>query len=272
MQSARMMSWLSAAMLLVTLALAGAIVGGLVVTRIVGTSGMGWDQLADLLSGFVAGGGLGVAAGIVAIRIAGPRARLRLTAAAVAGGVAAMIYVQFTPPRVRSRPAAALPAPAVAPFTWQIGVADGLAGPPEDEPLPWTFLRIVSNGSLDYVPAGGPDTHCRADAVMHTPEGIAALTELRAILAGMPAQVDCGEPCPRCMEVSLQWFLDAPRAVMITDRCWRAHEALQPLRASVERLFAMYGGAAECTPAAPSSSSAEPSSPVRPSPSQLNGL
>jgi hypothetical protein len=239
------MSWLSAAMLLVTLVLLGGLAGGLVVTRIIGTSGMGWDQIADTLAGLMVGGALGFGAWIVAVRMASAAVRLRLTVAAVTGCVAVSISLLSMPTRVRSGRPVDVPDPAVASFTWQIGVADGLAGPPPDsERLPWAFLRIASNLSLDYVPADRTDRHCTA--VINTPEGIAALTELRAHLAALPSQLDCGEPCPRCMEVSLQWFLDQPRALMITDRCWRSHEALTLLRATVERVFATYGGTAEC--------------------------
>ena len=96
------------------------------------------------------------------------------------------------------------------------------------------------------------DRRPMASGVMDTPEGIAALTELRTILVALPRQLDCGEPCPSCLEVSLQWFLNDDRAVAtITDRCWRSHDALQPLRASVEHLFTTYGPTAECSPSTP---------------------
>jgi hypothetical protein len=87
---------------------------------------------------------------------------------------------------------------------------------------------------------------------LNTQDGIVALTELHAIFAAMPSEIDCGEACPSCMEVSLQWLLDDDRVTAtITDRCWRSSEALQPLRASVERLFATYkcnGGVLGATP------------------------
>ena len=239
-------------MLLVALVVLGFIAGGLVATRIIGSSGMGWDQIADALGGVVVGSALGIAAWIVAVRLLGSAGRLWLTGAAVVGCIGASIYLQSTPPRTRPGRVVDIPPPAVATFTWQMGVADGLGGPPEGERLPWEFLRISSNLSLDYVPVGRSDRHCFANSVMDTPEGIAALTELRAILVAVPRDLDCGEPCPRCMEVSLQWFLDDDRATaMITDRCWMSQEQLQPLRASVERLFATYSPKAECSPTTP---------------------
>jgi hypothetical protein len=253
MSSARWMSGLSAAVLLVALVLFGFIAGGLVATRVIGTSEMGWDEIADTLGGLMVGGALSVAAWLVALRLLGSAGRLWMTGAAVVGSIGASIYLLSTPPLARSGRAADIPAPAVAPFTWQMGVADGLAGPPEDgEKLPWTFLRIASNLSLDYVPAGRPDRHCVVSGGMDTPEAIGALNELRAILLVMSPELSCGEPCPRCMEVSLQWFVDNDRATTaITDRCWRSHEVLQPLRTSVERLFATYGGTAECSASTP---------------------
>ena len=135
-----------------------------------------------------------------------------MTGAAAIGCMGAAAYLQSTEPRTRPRPAAEIAAPAVAPFTWQMGVADGLAGPPTDgERLPWESLRIASNLSLDYVPAGKTGQQCLANSALNTREGIVALTELRAILAAMPSQIDCGEACPSCMEVSLQWLLDDDR-------------------------------------------------------------
>ena len=252
-RSSGWMPWLSAAVLLIALVGFGFIAGGLVATRIIGTSGMGWDQIADTLGGLAIGVVLAVAAWIVAVRTVGPAGRLWMSGAAVVGCVIASIYLLSVPPRVRPGRAVEVPARAVAPFSWQIGVADGLAGPPSDgERLPWSFLRIASNLSLDYVPVDSPNRQCIAADTMNTPEGVAALTELRAILVAMPPNVDCGEPCPSCMDVSLQWFLDDDRATaMITDRCWRSHEQLQPLRASVERLFATYGGTAECSASTP---------------------
>jgi hypothetical protein len=244
---------LAGAMLLLTLVLSGAIVGGLVATRIIGTSGMGWDRLADTLGGLMAGGALGVAMWVVAILTLQAPARRRLMGIAVAAGAGAMVYVLATEPATRVPRRMEIPAPAVAPFSLQIGVADGLGGPPEvGDRLPWTLLRIASNLSLDFTPTGRPNQHCLVTTGIDTPAGIAALTELRARLQAMPTEMSCGEPCPRCVDISLQWFIDDRSAAMtVTDRCWRSHEALQPLRASTEALFSAYRDAAECSTSAP---------------------
>jgi hypothetical protein len=118
--------------------------------------------------------------------------------------------------------------------------------------MPWSLLRIASNLSLDYVPADRTGLQCMANSAMNNRAGIDALNGLREVLVAMPSEIDCGEPCPTCMEVSLQWFLGEERTTMTTtDRCWRSHERLQPLRASVERLFATYSAAAECSPSRP---------------------
>jgi hypothetical protein len=224
-----------------------------VTTRIIGTTEMGWDQIADTLGGLMVGGALGMAGWLLAVWFLDSAGRLWLTGAAVVGCIGASIFLVSTEPRMRSGRIVDIPAPAVPQFGWQISVADGLAGPPPDgKRLPWEFLRIASNLSLDYVPAGKTGQQCFANNAMDTDEGIAALKELRAILVAMPADFDCGEPCPSCMDVSLQWFLDDRRvAAMITDRCWLSHAQLQPLRASVERLFAKYGAGAECSPSTP---------------------
>lgn len=247
------MSWLSGALLLAALLLLGVLTGGLVATRVIGTSGMGWDQIADTLGGVLAGAALGLAAGVVAVLKLGSSGRLWLAGGAVIGCLGAAAYLQASQPRVRTGSAANIPPPPVESFSLHIGVADGLAGPPpEGARLPWDFLRIASNLSLDYVPAGSPGRHCAANGVIDTPDGIAALTTLRGILANVPTEFDCGKPCPNCLEVSLEWFLDQTRrTAAVTDRCWRSHPPLQPLRASVERLFANYAPQAECTSSPP---------------------
>jgi hypothetical protein len=218
LSSPRTKSWLSAAALLIALVMFGLVAGGLVATRVIGTAGMGWDQLADTLGGLMVGGAVGIVAWLLALRFLAPAGRRWLTVAAAIGCVGAWGYVQSTPPLRRAGVPVDIPPPAVAPFSWQMGVADGLAGPPPDSTrLPWEFLRIASNLSLDYVPTGRTGQQCFANDAMNSPEGIAALTELRGILVAVPPDLDCGEPCPECLEVSLQWFLDGkPAAAAIT--------------------------------------------------------
>jgi hypothetical protein len=247
------MSWLSGALLLAALLFFGVLTGGLVATRVIGTSGMGWDRLADTLGGVLAGGALGLVAGIVGVLKVGSSGRFWLAGSAVVGCLGAAAYLLATQPRVRTATVTSIPPPPVESFSLHMGVADGLAGPPsEGNRLPWNFLRIASNLSLDYVPAGNPSRHCAANGIIDSSDDIAALTALRGNLARLPTEFDCGEQCPSCMEVSLEWFLDQTRrTAALTDRCWRSHPQLQPLRASVERLFATYGPKAECTPSAP---------------------
>jgi hypothetical protein len=236
--------------LFAALVLLGFLSGGLVATRIIGTSGMGWDRLADTLGGLLVGGALGAVAWLVTVRRLDAAGRLRMAGAAVLGGLGVVAYLQATEPRVRPPRAADLPAPAVEPFAVQIGVADGLE-PPAGEKLPWSLLRIASNLSLDYVPADRTDLHCIVIDPLNGRRGIEALTQLRAVLVDTPREFDCGEPCPTCMDVSLQWYIgDDQTATTITDRCWRSHPALEPLRASVERLYAEFRDAAECSPSA----------------------
>ena len=241
-------SWLSAAGVLVALVLFGMMTGGLIATRVFTTSGMGWDRLADTLGGLMVGGGVGLFAGLVAVRMLSVRGRRAATGAALIGCVAALLYLQATPPNVRRRAVVDVPALPVDSFSFQLGAADGLGGPPTDGTrLPWERLRIASNLSLDYVPMGRSNEDRQANDALNTAEGIAALAELRALLAGLPREMACGDPCPTCMDVSLEWFLNGERGIaLITDRCWHSLEPLQPVRASVERLFATYGPRAVC--------------------------
>lgn len=251
----RGLAWLVAAGALAALVLFGMIAGGLVVTRVMTMRGMGWDQLATTLEGLIVGGGVGLVAGLLAVWALGTHGRLAVAALALVGCVAALGYMWAVPPKVRraSVVAAPVPVPPVASFTFELSAADGLGGPPEDgRRLPWEFLRIASNSTLDYVPVGRPGERCWANGVLGGPEGITALTELRSLLAGLPEQIACNDPCPTCMEVGLQWFLDDQRrTAFITDRCWRSLEPLQPIRVSVERLFSRYGAGAACNRTSP---------------------
>lgn len=212
---------------------------------------MGWDQIANALGGVLLGSLAAIVAWIYAIRGLGAKGRLVLTGLSVAGAIAIFVYLRVVPAPVRPAGVAVdVPPPPVAPFSFQLGVADGLAGPvPGAARLPWQMLRVASNLSLDYTPLNRPNQHCQAIDPLNSPEGIAALTELRDILSRLPADIDCGEPCPACDEVGLQWFLDQERFTLsLTDRCWRTHEQIQPLRVSIEAIVARYGAQATCEP------------------------
>ena len=136
------MSWLSAALLLAALPLLGGLSGGLVVTRLIGTSGMGWDQLADTLGGVLAGGALGLVAGIVGVLRLSSSRRFWLAVGAVIGCLGVVAYLQATRPRLRPGSVTNVPPPLVESFSMQMGVADGLAGPPpEGNRFPWALCE-----------------------------------------------------------------------------------------------------------------------------------
>jgi hypothetical protein len=245
--------WLTAACVLAGLVFLGMIAGALVATRVMTVSGMGWDQIADTLGGLMVGGAVGLVAGLVAVRMLDARGRLAATAGALLASVAAAMYLQATPPNMRRTSGVPAPEPPVASFTFQLSAAEGLGGPGDaDMRPPWALLRVASNLSLDYVPIDRPEEYCRAHDALRAPEAIAALSELRSLLAGLPGEVACSDTCQACMEVDLQWLVnDERRTASMSDRCWRSLAALQPLRASVERIVERYGTTAVCERSTP---------------------
>lgn len=243
------MSWLTGVLLLVALLYLGVLAGGTVTTRLMPTSGgMGWDQLADALGGVLVGTVLAVVGAIIALRALGTGGRLAVIVLAAVACAGLTAYLRATPVNVRVREAVPIVPPPVAPFSLTIGVADGLeARPPGAPRLPWQTLRISSNLSYDYVPIDRPSQQCLAIDALNSPEGIAALNALRTLLAATPRTLDCGEPCPSCDDVSLQWALEQERAsLMLNDRCWLVHEQLQPLRLAVDGITTRLGGRAVC--------------------------
>jgi hypothetical protein len=244
----RLASWSSAAVLLVALLLLGVVAGAFVATRVLATSDMGWDQIADALGGAMVGCVTALVVWVVAVRSLRPRGRVVLAACALAGMVGVSAASRAMPANIRVANPADLPPPLVEPFSLRLGTADGLAGPSSDgSRLPWRVLRTGSNLSLDYVPIDRPGELCLSTAALGSPDGIAAFNALRATLAALPIEVDCGAPCPSCDDVGLEWYLDQERFTMqLTDRCWRTNEAVRPLRAAVEHIVATYGAAAVC--------------------------
>lgn len=97
--------------LLAALGLLGFVVGVLVATRVLSTSAMGWDQLADFLAGGAAGGLAGGVTGAFVVRRLGVATRVGLALAALVAAVLAFAYLRATAPR---RPEAQAGAAAAA--------------------------------------------------------------------------------------------------------------------------------------------------------------
>lgn len=89
----------------VSLPMLGLVAGVLVATRVLTTSAMGWDQLADALGGGIVGALLGLVTGALLVRRLGTRRRLVLALLALAGALLCLLYVRATPPRVAPAPA-----------------------------------------------------------------------------------------------------------------------------------------------------------------------
>jgi len=242
----------SAVVLLVALGMFGVLAGGAVATRLMGPIGVtGWDGIASALGGVMSGGVIALGAWLVALWTLEPRARMVLALAAVVLSVATWLWLASSAPNRETATTAITRPPAsaaVEPFTFHLSTADGLEGPsPANERLIWQFLRISSNLSFDYVPAGRPDQQCIAEHLADDLNGILRYHEFRDILTTIPEQVDCGPPCPSCGEVGLEWFLDQDRQTLaLTDRCWNTHEQLQKLRMATEGIVAAAYGRVIC--------------------------
>ena len=103
---ARSSAWTDVAtgcLFLAALAGCGFVVGVAVATRLLSTSGMGWDQLADALGGGLAGGVLGLVAGALSVRRASRRLRLILALAFLVAAALCLVLLRTTSPRTQAR-------------------------------------------------------------------------------------------------------------------------------------------------------------------------
>ncbi len=163
----------------------------------------------------------------------------------IAGGI--WLYVVDTRPDVESREHARPPA-LVRPFTFRLATSDGpeaasrTGGPPA-----WHALRIGSDLAFDYVPIGRPDQQCVAENIADDLAGVLRFRELRGLLEALPTNVDCGEPCPSCTRVDLEWVVEEEHsALALTGHCWHTHPQIQPLRTAVEGVVAAAYGRVIC--------------------------
>lgn len=102
---------LAGAFLILSLLFLGFVAGILVATRLLATSAMGWDQLADALGGAAIGMLAGAAAGALLLPRLGGRHRSLVALVALAAAVSCWLYLRTTPPRVAptEKPSMAMP-------------------------------------------------------------------------------------------------------------------------------------------------------------------
>jgi hypothetical protein len=85
----------SRSLLVLSSGIGGALLGSLYVRLLVPRTGMGWDQLADALGGFMVGGLLGLAAGGVGAARLGVRGRRLATALAIGAAIASLVGLRL---------------------------------------------------------------------------------------------------------------------------------------------------------------------------------
>jgi hypothetical protein len=245
-----MKSKLASAFLLITLLIFGFIFGAMVATRIMTTSGMGFDQLADALGGMMIGSLGGLVVGIVLMRRLTPASKLVVGLLAIAVTVGTILYLRATPANTRVGEPVVYPPPAVESFNFTLETIDPYEGQRQDDPsLPWQNLRMASNLTFSYVALDAPDKLCIAPGTLNTEDGITRLRELRNILENLDvAGFPCDPlPCPSCTSVGLVWYLEQERFNISFDAaCWQNEPALQPFRASVEEILANYSDSVTC--------------------------
>ncbi len=244
----RLAAWFSAVVLLAALLPLGLFAGVFVATRVLGTTTMGWDQLADALGGAMAGSVAALVAWGLALRTLSPARRVALAAIAAAGTVGIATALQAVPANTRPVTSANVPPPLIEPFSLQLGTADGAAGPSSTgDRLPWQTFRIGSNLAFDYVPADRPAELCLVVVGPEAPDAVASFRALRSILVALPAEIACGDPCPSCDEVGLEWYLDQTRfTLQLHDACWQTSDVVRPLRMAVENIVANYSAGVAC--------------------------
>ncbi|MGE0594323.1 MAG: hypothetical protein AB7G23_16870 [Vicinamibacterales bacterium] len=244
----RLAAWSSAVVLLATLLALGLFAGVFVATRVLGTTTMGWDQLADALGGAMAGSVTALVAWGLALRMLSPARRVALAAIAVAGTAGIATALQAVPASTRPGTSADVPPPLIEPFSLQISTADGAAGRSgTGDRLPWQTFRIGSNLAFDYVPADRPAELCLLVLGPEAPDAVASFRALRSILVALPGESACSDPCPSCDEMGLEWYLDHTRFTwQLHDACWQTSDVVRPLRVAVEDIVARYGAGVTC--------------------------
>lgn len=110
----RWLAWLTAILLLPALLAPGVLLGGLVASRVLPDTGMGWDQLANTLGGMMVGGILAVAGWLLALRLMDTRGRLLLTGGGLVAAIIASVVLVSTRPQNQSASTAGASRPAVA--------------------------------------------------------------------------------------------------------------------------------------------------------------
>lgn len=95
----RWSAWLTAILLLPALLAPGVLLGGLVASRVLPDTGMGWDQLANTLGGMMVGAILAVGAWLFALQQLGTRGRLLLTGGGLVAAIVASVVLVTTRPQ-----------------------------------------------------------------------------------------------------------------------------------------------------------------------------
>jgi hypothetical protein len=230
---------LSALLLPLVAAVAGALAGGLYVRLFVPKTGMGWDQLADMLGGLMLGGLLGLVAGVALCffltarqRWAGAGLLLMLSLATVA------VLFALREPRTPSEPVV-----REEPFRpWfrasiRVGHSEEIlrAVEPGNEPIPFTEAE-VSTGLPELVHVGwGPDfVRCRAEP---TREELARLLLLVTAAAEEAKAGPCRTDNEADLGVGVGISLDGERTSARVDaECLPKRPALMALAEAVEEV------------------------------------
>lgn len=236
------------------LVLLGFVLGPLIATRVMYTSGMGFDRLSDALGGAMLGVVIALVVGIVSLRWLTTSHRLWIAVAALVGAVLCMLTLRATSPRVA--PPREIPAAERRPhFSLQIETdrrmlgSTGSDGPGSggNRALGMRFLRISSNGSFDYRAWEDPAQHCLSGPALGTEAGQEALRRLHEALVELPADLGCPPPCPTCVNMGFAYWLEQERYnPPVSTECWLEGEALRPLRGEVEGILQRFSGAVQC--------------------------
>lgn len=112
--SSRLGSVLSALTLVASLLALGFFLGGFVATRLLPTTGMGWDQLADALGGMMLGTLIGLVLAVAGVSLLTTRVRWWTSAGALILAFVTLLGLRVVPPRV-VEPAQRQPAQALLP-------------------------------------------------------------------------------------------------------------------------------------------------------------
>lgn len=238
----------SAVVLFLCLLPFGLLAGGFVATRLLPMTGMGWDQLADALGGFMVGTLAAVVLGAVLVWRLGVKGRLIAAGLALIASGGMLFLLKTVPKNVAAPEPPPPPPPAFEP-AFRIEVRTS----PKDRvlqaaqpPIPWSSISVLSeNRSLSYRTWGRDPDLCVAGFL---PGEDAPLQAVAGAVGGLSPEVEHYYR-KGTARFDLSWTFEGERAgVFVFADAFTAEPALADLLQALEAVVEGAEGSLHCEP------------------------